>query len=161
MKKISNKTPPKKIRKLTLFIEGKTPNYNEFVDAAKRARIFYSNGRRKRVDQYWTLKKKWTDNIKNQVQQLGIKMFERPVRIKYTWYRKARVEDPDNISGGGRKVVLDGLVEAGILRSDGWRETGPGDSNTYVKCAKGEKEGVLLEIQEVEIFAKTYDRLRK
>ncbi len=144
-------TERNELRKATFFIEGRFPNSNQLVDAAKRATIFYARGKRKRVDQYWKLKKEWTQKVKKQVKSLNIEMFEKPVSIKYSWLRKSKTEDPDNISGGGRKVILDGLVDAGVLRADGWKETEPGDTNRYRKCAKGEKEGVWIEICEVDL----------
>lgn len=45
-----------------------------------------------------------------------------PVWMKYTWYEKNRKRDKDNISSFGRKVIQDGLVKAGVLKNDGWRE---------------------------------------
>lgn len=43
-----------------------------------------------------------------------------PVWMSYTWYERNRKRDKDNISSGGRKVIQDGLVKAGILKNDGW-----------------------------------------
>lgn len=45
-----------------------------------------------------------------------------PVWMKYTWYERNRKRDKDNISSFGRKVIQDGLVKAGVLKNDGWRE---------------------------------------
>lgn len=39
-----------------------------------------------------------------------------------TWYSKNRRKDPDNIAGGGTKMLLDGLVKAGKLENDGWKQ---------------------------------------
>lgn len=43
-----------------------------------------------------------------------------PVFMIYTWYCKDKKKDKSNISSMGRKVIEDGLVEAGILKNDGW-----------------------------------------
>jgi len=40
--------------------------------------------------------------------------------FKFTWYRKNRRTDPDNIAFS-KKVILDGLQEAGIIENDGWK----------------------------------------
>jgi hypothetical protein len=42
-----------------------------------------------------------------------------PITITFRWYEKARRRDPDNVCAGGRKLILDGLVTAGILPGDG------------------------------------------
>jgi hypothetical protein len=47
------------------------------------------------------------------------------VRLRFEWHepkpsRTARLRDPDNISSGGRKIILDGLVQAGVIPDDGW-----------------------------------------
>jgi hypothetical protein len=39
----------------------------------------------------------------------------------FQWREKNRRRDPDNIAGGGRKLVFDGLILAKILAGDGWR----------------------------------------
>jgi len=44
-----------------------------------------------------------------------------PVMIWFTWREGDAHRDPDGVSSGGRKLVLDGLVKAGILASDGAR----------------------------------------
>jgi hypothetical protein len=49
----------------------------------------------------------------------GIQSVER-AKIGFTWYEKDRRRDPDNISGAGKKPILDGLVRAGVLPNDGW-----------------------------------------
>lgn len=42
------------------------------------------------------------------------------VRMKYTWYERNKRRDKDNISSFGRKIIQDGLVQAGVLPDDGW-----------------------------------------
>lgn len=41
-----------------------------------------------------------------------------PVRIMFIWREPDAHRDPDGISSGGRKLVLDGLVKAGVLPTD-------------------------------------------
>ena len=38
----------------------------------------------------------------------------------FKWECKDRRRDPDNIAGGGQKMVLDALQKAGVLEGDGW-----------------------------------------
>lgn len=46
---------------------------------------------------------------------------ERPVFMKYLWVEPNRRRDLDNISSFGRKVIQDSLVDAGVLKDDGWK----------------------------------------
>lgn len=41
-------------------------------------------------------------------------------RVEIVWKEYNTRRDPDNISGGGTKVILDALVEHGIIPGDGW-----------------------------------------
>lgn len=43
-----------------------------------------------------------------------------PVRIEYMFYEPNRKRDKDNIAGFAHKVVQDGLVNARVLKNDGW-----------------------------------------
>jgi len=44
-------------------------------------------------------------------------------KINFTWFCKNQKKDPDNISFA-QKYILDGLVKAGILQGDGWKNIG-------------------------------------
>ncbi len=46
---------------------------------------------------------------------------EKPVFMEYLWIEPNRRRDKDNISSFGRKVIQDSLVDAGILKDDGWK----------------------------------------
>lgn len=43
------------------------------------------------------------------------------VEINITWYCESQKKDPDNISFG-KKFLIDGLVKAGVLKNDGWKQ---------------------------------------
>jgi len=42
------------------------------------------------------------------------------IKITFHWQEKNRRRDPDNFSAG-KKFILDGLVKAGIIENDGWK----------------------------------------
>jgi hypothetical protein len=42
----------------------------------------------------------------------------RRVTLSFTWIERNRRRDPDNITAGGRKIILDALVQAKILDDD-------------------------------------------
>ena len=54
--------------------------------------------------------------------------------------------DPDNIAAGGRKVILDGLVEGGILPDDGWGDV-EGFSDTFAV----DKENPRVEVEIADV----------
>lgn len=45
--------------------------------------------------------------------------FERASFV-FRWVEPNMRRDPDGVAGGGRKVILDGLVQAGVLAGDRW-----------------------------------------
>lgn len=70
---------------------------------------------------YSTMKRKYTRLVSLQAGNLP--KVER-ADFEITWYCRDRRKDKDNITGGGTKVLLDGLVEAGVLENDGWKQIG-------------------------------------
>ena len=42
-------------------------------------------------------------------------------KFRFFWHERTRRRNPDNIAAG-KKFILDGLVQAGILPNDGWSE---------------------------------------
>ncbi|MBN2561647.1 MAG: hypothetical protein JXQ75_12030, partial [Phycisphaerae bacterium] len=44
-----------------------------------------------------------------------------PYAVTCIWFRSLRKKDPDNIAFA-IKFILDGLVAAGVLENDGWRQ---------------------------------------
>ena len=51
----------------------------------------------------------------------GVKPSEYPLNVTFSWYCTNRKSDPDNIAFA-KKFILDGLVEAGMLENDGWKQ---------------------------------------
>jgi hypothetical protein len=68
---------------------------------------------------YSKLKKTWTAAVCARAKAAGLGPVERAV-LRFEWVEKAMRRDPDNIVAG-KKLVLDGLVDAGVLRKDGWK----------------------------------------
>ena len=63
----------------------------------------------------------------------------------FTWYRKNRRNDPDNIQVG-TKYIFDGLVKAGILKNDGWNEI-----NSITHKFEVDKDNPRVEIDITEV----------
>lgn len=128
-----------------LFIEGPLPGMNEIIELAKK-----SGNRRgaKCWNGYAEMKKTWGEIVKLTALAQKIKPVSARVWIDYVWYEPNRKRDPDNVCAGGRKLILDGLVHAGVLQGDGWKHiSGHSDVFTCVRMGHG-RPGVMIVIRE-------------
>lgn len=89
---------------------GKIPGMNDWITAAKSGRGA-GNG-------YSRLKKRWTQLVADCAVQAGLVPIDRAY-FEFVWHEESTRRDPDNITVG-RKPILDGLVQAGILPDDRW-----------------------------------------
>ena len=91
-----------------ITIPGELPDLNQIIAASKS-----------HYGKYAKLKAEYTDLIILLARRIP------PVKRVYIichWYCKDKRKDPDNVAAGGLKMILDGLVKAGVLKNDGWRE---------------------------------------
>lgn len=72
-----------------------------------------------------------------------------PVRITFHWVCKDRRTDKDNIRFAA-KYVLDGLIEAGVLRDDGWNEIDSYGGDTFE--VDKDNPGVEVIIEDCGLF---------
>lgn len=93
------------------FVPGPLPNMNEVISAAK--------GYNGRGFAYKKMKEEWTGLVEESIRKAEIRPVE-SCTVVLCWMEKNRRRDPDNITAGGTKFVMDGLVKAGILSGDGW-----------------------------------------
>ena len=73
-----------------------------------------------------TMKKNATNLCATYVRQAmnkGFELGELPVNLKFDWYVKDRRKDKDNISFA-KKYIFDGMIQAGLLQNDGWKQIG-------------------------------------
>ena len=96
----------------SLWVPGPLPGMNELIAAAK--------GSGGRGAGYARLKRQWTDIVTCLAQGKKLQPFPGLVFLTFTWVERDRRRDPDNVAAGGRKLILDGLVRAGVLKGDGW-----------------------------------------
>ena len=89
---------------------GRLPGLNEIIDAAKQGRGKYQP--------YAQMKDRYTSEIGWLAKKLP--RYNR-VDITITWYEPNRRRDIDNITGGGTKFILDGLVVGGAIKDDSQR----------------------------------------
>lgn len=97
----------------SLWVPGPLPGMNELIAAAK--------GSGGRGAGYARLKREWTDIVQAFARAKKLPAFPGRVVMTFHWYERDKRRDPDNVAAGGRKLILDGLVAAGVLRDDGWR----------------------------------------
>lgn len=125
--------------KQVFFVPGPLPGLNTLIDAAKE-----QGYARKGWNGYAQAKRQWMQTIYWQVMQQGLKPMQR-VFVTFSWHEQDRRRDPDNFSSGGKKIILDALVKAGVLKNDGWSEI-DGFLDTWV-VDKG-RPGVQVTLEE-------------
>jgi len=107
--------PPTPLWSLT--IEGTMPGLNELTLAKGNS---YGRG----MSGYTKLKKEWGERIVRCVRGRGetrTRPIAAPVHVHIIYCEPDARRDHDNIDAGGRKLLLDGLVLAGVLAGDGPR----------------------------------------
>ena len=89
------------------------PTINDVV-GANRANRYQGAGQ----------KRYWQSRVEK-ILRRGARPLREPVTIRWVWVEKDRRRDPDNVSGGGRKIILDAMVRVKLLRGDGWENISP------------------------------------
>lgn len=89
------------------------PGMNELIDANRNSRYKGAG-----------LKKYWQHRVEMVIKRKARPLRE-PVTITWVWIEKDRRRDPDNVTAGGKKIILDALVHVGYLRNDGWGNIQP------------------------------------
>ena len=92
---------------MKITIPGTLPNLNEIIEAAKTHWTSYRQMKEANTELVaWCAK--------------GQEKVDRADFI-FTWFAKDRKTDPDNISAA-QKFGFDGLVKAGVIDKDGWKQ---------------------------------------
>lgn len=93
--------------KQTLIIPGRLPSLNEYIEALNSS---YKTGAK--------FKRNYQNIVCWEILDQKIKPMLSAVEINYLWIEPNMKRDWDNISGFGRKVINDALVEMRILKND-------------------------------------------
>jgi len=96
----------------SFFIPTTLPTLNEIIATAKSG---HGKG-----NSYSRMKKSVTDVVCWCAKEAKLQPMNQ-VTILFYWKEKSKRRDPDGFSSGGRKMILDGLVKAGIIPDDGWK----------------------------------------
>lgn len=95
------------------FVPGKLPGLNELIAAAK--------GAGGKGYAYAKLKAKWTNDIALHIRSQRVRPIEGRAYLRFIWREANQKRDPDNVAAGGRKLILDALVVAKVLKDDAWQ----------------------------------------
>jgi len=132
------------------FVPGPLPGLNEIIAAGKQIIPWLSKGKR-RVYELTILKKEWDEKVSMAVSMAAMLHRIKPmesVDIRLVWIELNRRRDKDNVMAG-KKFILDGLVKAGILKNDGWKQVGRFTEDVIL----GENAGVIVALIEREDIA--------
>ena len=97
------------------FIAGRLPGMNELREAAG----WTAPGKGKRWNRYAQLKRDHTEDIVLQLRCAKVVPPTGPVWIGFEHVEPNAKRDPDNVNAGARKLIVDAMVKAGILKGDG------------------------------------------
>ena len=91
-----------------LVIKGELTDLNNYINIERGNKFAGANVKRAETERIWV-----------ECKQQRIKLQEKGVFIVFQWYAKERRKDKDNVAFA-KKFILDGLVLAGVLKSDRW-----------------------------------------
>lgn len=90
-----------------IIIDGELCDLNNYINAERANRYAAAN-----------IKKKETNKCKLHVK--NIKCKDKDLKLKFKWYCKNAMKDPDNICFA-KKFILDGMVQAKVIPNDGFK----------------------------------------
>ena len=95
---------------LKIVIPGRFPSLNEYIAANKKRSGNWNAGN--------AMKKRDQTEICRYLPK--DKTFKKRIFIQYTFFEPNTRRDKDNISGYFHKIFQDAMVQAGMIRDDGW-----------------------------------------
>lgn len=99
---------------MRIIIPGELPDLNTIIAVSKKGRGKYQP--------YNEIKREYTTMI-SWIAKSKIKKKLSKIDLEINWICKDKRKDKDNIQAG-TKFILDGLVVAGIIENDGWKQIG-------------------------------------
>lgn len=67
---------------------------------------------------YGKMKRKWGQTVGLYAKSQGFAKIAVPSHFEFEWLEASRKRDPDNVSAGGRKIILDALQDCELLEND-------------------------------------------
>ena len=93
-----------------LIIPCELPDLNTTIALSKR-----------HWSEYAKLKRKYTQMVACHARRQLKPILSGRVHLSFVWYCRNKRRDPDNVCSA-KKFIIDGLVAAGILSNDGWKQ---------------------------------------
>lgn len=121
---------------LKIWIPITFPAMNETLKAARATKGSWSR--------YSDLKRAYTKGVRLYALDHRRRRIE-TAHVRFEWHCENRRTDPDNIASAA-KYVLDGLVKAGVLADDGFKNV----KSIHHDFLVSKEPGVLVVIDEVE-----------
>lgn len=118
------------ILKFTVY--GTLPDMNEIIKVSKSHFAVYAK-----------LKKKHTQQVVDSIKELPA---VQSADFLFQWYLPNKRKDPDNVAAGGTKMLLDGIVEAGVLPNDGYKQVKQITHKFYVDKDNPRIEVTIFEV---------------
>ena len=100
-------------KKNKIIIYGELMDLNNFIDKQRANRYGGASAKKKETD-------KCAIYIK-QAMNKGLRVDKLPVHLNISWYMRNKRKDKDNIAFA-KKFILDGMIQARLIRNDGWKE---------------------------------------
>lgn len=119
----------------TFFIPHRFPGLNEVIGENRK---HWSSGSKQ--------KKELTELAELYARKNGRK-FTKPVEVNFLYLEPNRMRDPDNIISA-KKFILDGMVKAGMLTGDGWKQIKFFGQDEWDLVKEGEQVGVWVQVVE-------------
>lgn len=116
---------------MKIVIPGEMPGFNEIVKAAKSHYHSYNNMKRDNTEIVT-----W---VSNKIPK------QKRIFLDITWIEKDKRRDPDNIAVAV-KFIWDGLVEAGVIANDGWKQNGGWKNSFEVDKDNPRIEVIITEV---------------
>lgn len=95
---------------MKVVIDGELTDLNKFINAQRANRFGGAK-----------VKKDNTLKCARAFAPIKSKKLKLPITLHITWYCKDKRKDKDNVAFG-KKFLLDGMIESGLLANDGWGE---------------------------------------
>ena len=120
--------------KIVIPLEG-IPTLNEHDNANRANRYGGASMKKKATSLCATYVKKAMNE--------GFEIEKQPTNFEFDWYLKNRRKDKDNVAFA-KKYIFDGMVSAGLMDNDGWKQIGFWAEDFHV-----DKEFERVEITEI------------
>ncbi len=124
-----------------ITIHGSLPSLNAYISAMNRNRYIGNNMKKECMEQCAGPIRQYKLECTGEEHLVAHSV---PVRIHFHWYEKTRRRDLDNISGMGKKIIMDTLVQQGVIHDDGWNEV-VGYTDTFYLDRENPRIEVVIE----------------